>query len=173
LLAYETDDPDGVIIPLQAAEREWREATRSVSPAPLTVDDEGNVVLYALPEEHPGHAAAKHAAVLLAMSAYGPQTEYLRGVAGPDDPFPAALKGFRSPDGTEVTAATWTDGIESLLPEADFVLFPKEGEDLLMVPWAVVDDEVGLTPADDYHPARYRVGAWPAEDVLERMAKRS
>jgi hypothetical protein len=173
LLAYETDDPDGVAAALQAAEREWLDATRSISPAPLTVDDEGNVVLYTVPEGHPAYAAVKHATIVLAMSAYGPQTEYLRSVAGPDDPFPAALKGFRSPEGTEVTAATWTDGIESLLPEADFVMFPREGEELLMVPWAVVDDEVGLTVADGYYPARYRVGAWPGEDVLERMAKRA
>jgi hypothetical protein len=175
LVAYETDDaddPDGVTIPLRAAEREWREATRPVSPAPLTVDDEGNVVLYTVPAEHPEYAAVKHATIVLAMSAYGSQTEYLRSVAGPDDPFPAALKGFRSPDGTEVTGATWTDGIESLLPAADLVLFPKEGEDMLMIPWSVVGEEVALTPAEGYYPARYRVGSWPAQDVLERMAKR-
>ena len=113
----------------------------------------------------------KHARILLAMDAYGPQTEYLRGVAGPDDPFPAALKGFRGPEGAELTAASWADDDTSLLPEADLVAFPKRNEEMLMIPWAVVAEEAGLTPAEGYHPARYRVGGWPAADVMERMVK--
>lgn len=171
LLAYETPDTEALTKAFEVAEREWREAARPISPAPLTVDDEGNVVLYRPPADHPAHEAAKHAQILLAMDAYGPQTEYLRGVAGSQDPFPAALKGFRSPVGAEVTAASWADQDTSLLPEADLVLFPKKDEDPLMVPWAVVVEEAGLTPADGYHPARYQVGPWPEADVMERMAK--
>jgi hypothetical protein len=171
LLAYETPDTDALVTVLEAAEREWREAARPISPAPLTVDDDGNVVLYTLPEDHPAHAALRHARILLAMDAYGPQTEHLRDVAGPGDPFPAALKGFRSPEGTEATAASWPDDDTSLLPEADLVMFPKKDADTLMVPWAVVVEETGLAPTEGYHPPRYRVGAWPAADVMERMAK--
>lgn len=171
LLAYETDDAEGLAKAFEVAEREWREAARPISPAPLTVDDEGGVVLYQPSADHPAHEAAKHAQILLAMDAYGPQTEYLRGAAGSEDPFPAALKGFRSPLGAEVTAASWADQDTSLLPEADLVLFPKKDEELLMVPWAVVVEEAGLTPAEGFHPARYRVGSWPDSEVMERMAK--
>ncbi|MBS2531766.1 hypothetical protein KGQ20_03160 [Catenulispora sp. NF23] len=171
LLAYETPDTEALTEAFAIAEREWRQAARPISPAPITVDDDGNVVLYTVPEDHPAHAAVKHAQILLAMDAYGPQTEHLRGIAGPGDPFPAALKGFRSPEGAEVTAASWADEETSLLPDADLVLFPKKDGDLLMVPWAAVADEVGLTPAEGYHPARYRVGSWPDPDVMERLAK--
>jgi len=171
LIAYETDDAEALAKAFEVAEREWREAARPISPAPLTVDDDGNVVLYQPAKDHPAHAAVQHARILLAMDAYGPQTEYLRGVAGPDDPFPAALKGFRGPEGTEITAASWADDDTSLLPEADVVAFPKRNEEMLMIPWAVVAEEAGLIPAEGYHPPRYRVGGWPATDVMERMAK--
>lgn len=168
LIAYETDDAEALAQAFEVAEQEWREAARPISPAPLTVDDDGEVVLYQPAKNHP---AVKHAQILLALDAYGPQTEYLRGVAGPDDPFPAALKGLRRPDGTEITTASWADDATSLLPEADLVVFPKRGEEMLMIPWAIVAQEAGLAQADGYHPARHLVGAWPAADVMERMAK--
>jgi len=169
-LTFESQDPQVVGKAAEIAEKSWRDAPRSISPAPLTADDDGNLVLYLPPEDHPAHAAIKHATILLALNAYDPQTEYLRATAGPEDPFPAALRGFRSPEGKEITVATWTDSIVSLLPEADIIALPKEGGGTMLIPWSVVDEEVGLTPADGYHPARYRVGAWPAEDVMARMA---
>ncbi|ACU74301.1 conserved hypothetical protein [Catenulispora acidiphila DSM 44928] len=171
LLAYETDDAAALAKAFEVAEREWRESARPISPAPLTVDDEGAVVLYQPAHDHPAHAAVKHAQILLAMDAYGPQTEYLRAIAGPGDPFPAALKGFRSPEGAEVTAASWADDETSLLPAADVVAFPKHNEKMLLIPWTVVAEEARLTPAEGYHPARYRVGEWPDADVMERMRK--
>ena len=171
LIAYETDDAEALPKAFEVAEREWREAARPISPAALTVDDDGDVVLYQPAKDHPAHAAVKHAQILLAMDAYGPQTEYLRGVAGPGDPFPAALKGFRGPGGTETTAASWADAEASLLPEAALVAFPKRNEEMLMIQWAVVAEQAGLTPAEGYHPPRDRVGGWPAADVMERMAK--
>ena len=171
LLAYETPDAAALTKAFDVAEHEWREASRPISPAPMTVDDDGEVVLYDPPKDHPAYAAVRHAQILLAMDAYGPQTEYLRGVAGSRDPFPAALKGFRSPEGAEVTGASWADDDTSLLPEADIVMFPGRNEEMLMVPWSVVAQEAGLTPADGYHPVRYVVGGWPDEDVMERMAK--
>jgi hypothetical protein len=171
LLAYETPDAAALAKAFEVAEREWREASRPISPAPMTVDDDGEVVLYQPSKSHPAHAAVRHAQILLAMDAYGPQTEYLRGVAGSGDPFPAALKGFRSPEGAEVTGASWADDDTSLLPEADLVMFPGRDEEMLMVPWSVVVQEAGLTPAEGYHPARYSVGGWPDADVMEHMAK--
>lgn len=171
LVAYETADTEALTKAFETAEREWRESARPISPAPLTVDDDGEVVLYQPAKDHPAYAAVKHAQILLAMDAYGPQTEYLRGVAGPGDPFPAALKGFRNPAGEELTAASWADEDTSLLPEADLVAFPKRNEQMLMIPWAVVAEEAGLVAAEGYHPARYRVGGWPDGDVMERMAK--
>ncbi|MEY9889682.1 hypothetical protein ABIA31_003339 [Catenulispora sp. MAP5-51] len=41
------------------------------------------------------------------------------------------------------------------------------------LPWDIVAEEVGLTPADGCHPARYRVGSWPAPEVLNRMKARA
>ncbi|MFL6116679.1 MAG: hypothetical protein ACJ786_35790 [Catenulispora sp.] len=172
-LSYESPDPDAIIRAVEAAEREWTESARPLSPAPITVDEAGTAILYELPADHPAHPAVKHATILLAMSTYGPQTEYLRDVAGPDDPFPASLKGVRSPEGAEFTGTTWTDGIVSLLPHADLVFFPRPGEPMMQIPWDIVADEAGLTPAENFHPARYRVGSWPAPDVMQRMRERA
>ncbi|GAA2059200.1 hypothetical protein GCM10009839_81750 [Catenulispora yoronensis] len=173
LLAYESADADRTTARLRDAEREWTESARPLCPAPITVDDDGAATLYEVPADHPAHAAVKHAAILLAMSSYGPQTEYLRDVAASGDPFPASLKGFRSPAGEEFTGTTWSDGIDSLLPHADLVFFPKEGQAMVQIPWDVVAEEVDLTPAEGFHPARYRVGSWPAPEVMARMAARA
>ena len=173
LLAYEPTDPDRIAALVQDAEREWTESARPICPAPVTVDDEGAPTLYELPPDHPAHAAVKHATILLAMSSYGPQTEYLRDVARAEDPFPASLKGFRGPTGEEFTGTTWTDGTESVLPHADLVFFPKEGEQMLQIPWGIVAEETGMTPAHGFHPVRYRVGSWPAAEVMERMKERA
>ncbi|MBW8802779.1 MAG: hypothetical protein JF587_02795 [Catenulisporales bacterium] len=172
-LDYESPDPDAITMAVEAAEREWTESAHPISPAPITVDEAGAPVLYELPVGHPAHPAVKHATILLAMSAYGPQTEYLRDVAGPDDPFPASLKGFRSPEGAEFTGTTWTDGVVSLLPHADLVFFQQPGEPMVQIPWDIVAEEAELTPADGFHPARYRVGPWPAPDVMKRMRARA
>lgn len=173
LLAYESADPEDVTARIRDAEREWTESARPICPAPITVDDRGVIALYEVPVDHPAHPAVKHAAILLAMSSYGPQTEYLRDVAESEDPFPASLKGFRSPAGEEFTGTTWTDGIESLLPEADLVFFPQEGEEPLQIPWEVVAEEASLLPEEGFHPLRYRVGSWPAPEVMERMKARA
>ncbi|NUR57904.1 MAG: hypothetical protein HOV87_04260 [Catenulispora sp.] len=173
LLAYETADPDEIRTRIHDAEREWTESARPICPAPITVDDQGSLVLYEVPADHPAYAAVKHASILLAMSAYGPQTEYLRDVAGTGDPRPASLKGFRSPSGEEFTATTWTDGLDSLLPQADLVFFPQDGAPALRIPWDVVAEEVSLLPEEGFHPARYRVSAWPAPEVMERMKARA
>ena len=54
LLAYETPDAEALTQAFEVAEREWREAARPISPAPLTVDDDGDVALYRPPADHPG-----------------------------------------------------------------------------------------------------------------------
>ena len=130
-------------------------------------------MLYEVPADHSAYAAVRHASILLAMSSYGPQTEYLRDIARTGDPHPASLKGVRSDSGEEFTATTWTDGVDSLLPQADLVLFPQDGAPALRIPWDVVADEASLLPEPGFHPARYRVGTWPAPEVMERMKARA
>jgi hypothetical protein len=173
LLAYETGDPEEIRVRIEDAEREWTESARPICPAPITVDDQGSLVLYEVPADHPAYAAVKHASILLAMSAYSPQTEYLRDTAGIGDPFPASLKGFRNAVGAEFTGTTWTDGVDSLLPQADLVFFPQDGAPALQIPWDVVAEEASLLPEPGFHPARYRVGAWPRPEVMERMKARA
>ena len=174
LLTVETPNGDGVTMLQKMAEEEWTKAVRPVSPVPYTVDADGRVVPYDVPRDHPAWETLRHSRILLALTAYEPQTEHYRDdFAAEHDPFMAALKGFRSPDGEEYTVATWTEGIVSLLPKVDVITFVKQDTDIFRIPWGIVSDEVGLTPSEGCHPPRYHVGSWPGPEVIVRMKDRA
>jgi len=71
--------------------------------------------------------------------------------------------------------AVWTEGVDSLLPEADLVGFvaAEGGADTFTVPWSVVAGEVALAAVDGLNPVRYRVTAWPEPAVMDRLRARA
>lgn len=88
------------------------------------------------------------------------------------------FRAFRTTNGDIITSASWTDGQEALLPEADRVEFHRPSPDGnpknakgWSVRWDVARKTVGdlMQPTGDV-PERYRVREFPADDVLERMA---
>jgi hypothetical protein len=131
----------------------------------------GTVAAYAPPEGHPDHLAARRAEVVLAATEYDAQTQWLSDQyeqAGMDV-YVARLVAAERPGEPAITIATWTDGISSLLPEAQFISFTRDGTVAMHVPWQAVAEQVDLRPEPLLAPARYRVGGWPPSDVMEAL----
>ncbi|MFL6074551.1 MAG: hypothetical protein ACJ73S_14245 [Mycobacteriales bacterium] len=163
------DQPDTLGSLFELVEAEYREAARAVSPAAYTVDDAGRVVPYAAPVGHPVGAAVHRAEVVLAATEYAAQGEELnkRHQNEGADIFVANLLAAGRDDGSLFTVASWADGVETLLPEADFVAFP--GEDTFYAGWDEVARTAGLEPVDGLYPPRYHVRGWPPAAVVDQL----
>ena len=165
---------------LQAsADREFRAAPRSISPALYTVDDDGAVVPLRVPPGHPLEHRVHEGEVHLAAVEYGAQKRALdaelerRG----EDVFVASYSVVQRPsDGRVLSYCTWGEHVDSLLPRADLVGFV--GGDLqageawhFLVPWEIVAREAAscwqLETSLD--PPRMRTVRWPDAELLETL----
>ncbi len=159
----------------ELVEQEYGQAVRSLSPVGYTTDARGTVVPYAPPEGHPDFVAARRAEVVLAASEYGTQTQWLSeqyekaGI----EVFVAKLIAASRPGEPAITAATWTDGISTLLPRAQYIAFVRDNVAELRVPWEAVADLVGLQPEPLLSPARYRVDGWPPAEVIDALRQQA
>jgi hypothetical protein len=156
---------------IDVVEQEYREAVRSVSPCPYSVDERGAVVPYAVPGGHPLHGPLSRATGILAGERYGSQAAWLEAQYEHDgtDVFVAQLIVVGRPDGTVFTTATWSRGVDTLLPRADFVALADDDAGVFHVPWSVLEREVDLDPCPDLDPVRYRLTAWPPDGVVDRL----
>ncbi|GIH14004.1 hypothetical protein Raf01_21760 [Rugosimonospora africana] len=158
----------------EMVEKEYGEAIRGLSPVGYVAGPDGRVVPYA-PVDHADRVAARRAEVLLAATEYGAQTQWLAkqyDQAG-IDVYVGRLLAVARPGEPAVTVATWTDGITSLLPEAQYISFVGDGGPGPRVPWRVVAELVGLEPEPLLAPARYRVSAWPPPEVMAELRARA
>jgi hypothetical protein len=166
--------PDGSVDPLYAmVENHFTEAVRALSPVGYVAAADGRVVAYQPPAGHPHHAATRRAAAVLAATEYTTQTEWLAeqyAEAGLDLHVGPLIAVAPAGGGPAQTIATWTDGVETLLPAADTIAFvtPAAGV-VFRAPWPVVADHTGLRPEPLLSPVRYRVGGWPPADVMAAL----
>ncbi len=168
--------PDGDLEPLYGmVERHFTEAVRALSPVGYVATADGRVQPYRPPAGHPHHAATRRAAAVLAATEYTTQTEWLAdqyAQAGLDLHVGALLAVAPADGGPAQTIATWTDGVETLLPEADTVAFVTAAAGMVFrAPWPVVAEHTGLRPEPLLSPARYRVTAWPPADVMAELQR--
>ncbi len=158
----------------EMVEKEYGEAIRGLSPVGYVAAADGRVVPY-VPVEHADRVAARRAEVVLAATEYGAQTQWLgkqyqqAGI----DVYVGRLLAVAKPGEPAITVATWTDGITSLLPEAQYISFAGNGTAGPRVPWRAVADRVGLEPEPLLAPVRYRVGGWPPPEVMEELRARA
>lgn len=152
-------------------EEEFKTAARGVSPAGYAVDEQGRVLPYVPPAGHPAHVFARRAQVLLASTEYDTQTRWLSAQYAQHgiDVHVGALTAAARPDEPPITVATWIDGVSSLLPEAQFISFVRDGLVWGRVPWDAVAAQVALTPEPLLAPARYQVGDWPSADTMTAL----
>ncbi len=153
--------PDGGGIgPLFAAvEEEYRDAARPISTMAYTVDASGAVVPYPAPPGHPLHAVVHRSETLMAAAEYGTQASHLS-----PEVFAAALTVAERRDGSVFSVAAWPEGVDTLLPRADYVSFGP-----FLVTWDSLAREVDLDPEPGLDPERFRLRDWPHPGVVDRL----
>ncbi len=153
---------------LELAREKYDEALRPLSPLPYTVDAEGEVVPFRVPEGSPGWQEIRGAEAGMAAHSYRVQTERLRAERYREEAV-SELMHVRAPDGTEHTMTPWTDGVPTLLPRAHFVCLVTMTGEVFRVAWEDVVAHVPLTPAPGFDPPRYRVDDHPSAEVMDRL----
>ncbi|MGI5243962.1 hypothetical protein [Dactylosporangium sp. CA-139066] len=165
------DTPESLGKLFELVEREYRDAARPISPMAFTVDGDGEVVPFRPPPGDPMHEVAHRSAVLMANAEYEAQGRHLK-----TDAFVAEHGVAQRPDGSVFSWASWAEGVDTLLPRADFVVFTADaGDDEEVAPffvaWDAVAREVDLEPEPGLEPERYRLRGWPHPGVVERLRR--
>lgn len=89
-----------------------------------------------------------------------------------EDVFVASYSGMQSPAGEVTSFCVWSEGVDSLLPQAHKVmLFRPETEQTIAGDWEIVRRVAGglLQPAPDLYPPRYRAREFPSEAQLQEI----
>jgi hypothetical protein len=176
------DAPESLATLLGHVEKVYGDAVRPISPQAYTVDPYGKVVPYPMVEGHPAVAAVHRSELILATSEYGSQESWLRQVYQRErvDVFVATLTMASRSDGSAFSYAVWGEGVDTLLPRAEYVGFVSNSRDkargadaAFTVPWSVLEREVDLEPEADLAPERYRLRSWPPLGVIERLRARA
>ncbi|WP_433058590.1 hypothetical protein [Dactylosporangium sp. CS-033363] len=160
------DTPETLGKIFELVEHEYREAARPISPVALTVDHTGAVVPFLVPAGDPLYEITHRTEVLMATSEYAAQAHHLES-----DAFVAACTLAERPDGSVLSFASWGEGVDTLLPRADFVAFPSDELSPFFVAWDDLEREVDLEPEPGLDPVRYRLRTWPHPGVVERLRK--
>lgn len=89
------------------------------------------------------------------------------------DIYVAAHSAVRKDDGDVFSYCVWSDGVDALLPQADFVMFFRQGEDVVgSADWASVRRICdSLMEETDMYPARFRVRSFPTAEQLKQIGK--
>jgi uncharacterized protein YtpQ (UPF0354 family) len=89
------------------------------------------------------------------------------------DVFVASYSVFPRNDGSRYSTCVWSRGVDSLLPEAEFVilLLDKDKKDHVLLPWETVLSELGgfMEEQPGILPKRYRVRSFPKEELIARL----
>ncbi|AEV82904.1 hypothetical protein ACWT_1885 [Actinoplanes sp. SE50] len=181
VLAFAPDNNTLLLCPLPETTAEpfyalvdqhFKEAPRSLSPVGYVAGPQGRTIAYTPPLGHPHHLSARRAEMVLALTEYQGQTNWLAeqyAQAGVD----VHIGGLLSAEpigGLPETIAVWTAGVSTLLPKADAIVFvhPDSGPQF-SAPWDAVARRVTLEAEPLLAPARYRVDDWPAPDILASL----
>jgi hypothetical protein len=159
---------------IETARREYEASPRAISPGLYTVDAAGAVVPLTLAAEHPLAAQVAIGHVLLASSEYRAQGEVLQRRYG-EGLFVSSYVGVQRKDGSVSSYTTWTEGVPSLLPQADEIVFvidpgsPSPRSHRL--PWRRAVANLGecLVPEPGVDPPRWRSKGWPGEELLAKL----
>jgi hypothetical protein len=128
----------------------------------------------------PGHSLANEVAlnqVLLASAEYEAQQKPLQDRMG-DDLFVSSYRGLPRSDGSITSMTTWSEGVDSLLPEAQeiaFVVDPTVKQEVFRLPWSLVERNAAshLVREPDLNPPRWRTRGWPDQALLARLRESS
>lgn len=178
LLVTGTDDADGLALVAKLVEESRDEELRPMWPLALRLN--GDDWLPWLPEYgHPQYESYKLFDVQLRGAEYDTQQQPLQSLydkAG-EEVFVASFSAMRHDEtGMIISHCTWTDGVDSILPETDHIYFVRanpatnEGTVLGVALSDRVREVVGdLMEPLDLYPPRYRVRQFPNEEKLAEI----
>jgi hypothetical protein len=183
------DDDDACLARLiDTADRQYESSPRKISPALYTLDASDRVVPLVLDRGHPLADRVRLGHLVLAASEYGIQKEVLDEAASGDADdadddtsdfaFPASFKVFQLKDSSDVSRASWSEGVTTLLPETDEVSLVERPTDpeprVTVVPWAQLVASLSdcLAQEPNLEPRRWRTIAWPDAEAIERLRNR-
>jgi hypothetical protein len=99
--------------------------------------------------------------------------EKLHEVQGEYAPFVASYSVLQKKDSEEILSyAVWGEGVDTLLPEADRVVFMQAPDkNVGFVPWSRVREVMGaeMEEVPDLYPKRFRVREYPTPEQIEEM----
>ncbi len=178
------DDPEMLDSIFDMVEEQYRDAPRPLSPQAYTLDDDGAVVPLDRAGPHPALPAARRAAAGLALTEYTLQSEwisdrfdtYLELDEFDLEPAYAATPLFVDGDDGPFTVTTWGEGVEFLLPRADYIAFcimdeQEEVSTLCTVPFDTAVRLTGITAVPGLIPERFEARHWPEPATLAALAR--
>ncbi|MET9285760.1 hypothetical protein [Nocardia beijingensis] len=178
IIATGADDLEPIF---EVVEEQYRDASRPISPQGYTVDDSGAIIPLDRSPAHRHLPAVQRARCGLAVTEYDAQAQILNEIVERDLEFtpydlePAYVGSvmYGHGDNGPFTITVWGEGVEYLLPEADYVAFCRDDrgelERLFEVPFDVVVGLTGLTPVQDLSPRRYEIRHWPDAETLAAL----
>ncbi|HVJ92831.1 MAG TPA: hypothetical protein VM580_23685 [Labilithrix sp.] len=158
--------PEMITRLLEIAEREFSASPRSISVALYSVDELDHVVPFISDD-----LAVRLAHEKLALFEYGQQKDVLDEKQS--ELFVATYSVFSDSEGGVRSSACWTRAVETLLPKTEWLSLVTPNADqtaaaeILHVPWDAVAHR--LTPAQGFHPPRFRTGEFPDETELAAL----
>lgn len=161
---------------IEAAKGEFEASPRRISAALYTVESDGKVVPFVVPDEHPLASQIALGHRLTAMAEYEFQKQQLDQQL-PQDVFIASYVTLRDKAGPVFSVTTWSKGVPTLLPQTDQVaLNPAplaKDPAMVFVRWQALLDFAGdcLAPAPELNPPRWKTTGWPSDDCIERLKK--
>ncbi|MGO4648623.1 hypothetical protein AB4305_27245 [Nocardia sp. 2YAB30] len=166
----------------EVVEEQYRDAVRPISPQGYTVDGGGAVIPLDRSPAHRHLPAVQRARCGLAVTEYDAQAQLLNEIVERDFEFTpydiesayVASVMYGHGDNGPYTMTVWGEGVDYLLPEADYVAFCRNDENgelerLFEVPFPAVAELAGLTPIPDLLPHRYEIRAWPDTETLAKL----
>ncbi|WP_406268472.1 hypothetical protein OH799_24460 [Nocardia sp. NBC_00881] len=166
----------------EVVEEQYRDAVRPISPQGYTVDVGGAVIPLDQSPAHRHLPAVQRARCGLAVTEYDAQAQLLNEIVERDfeftpygiEPAYVASVMYVHGDNGPYTMTVWGEGVDYLLPEADYVAFCRNDENgelerLFEVPFPAVADFAGLTPIPDLLPRRYEIREWPDAETLAQL----
>lgn len=175
LYVTQIHDPVGLKMMAELSDATLQNEPRPMSPFPLQHVD-GEWVDWHPPVNHVLYPKFQEMRARYLQGEYAEQKalmEKLHEVQGEYAPFVASYSVLQKKDSEEILSyAVWGEGVDTLLPEADRVVFMKapdvnEG----FVPWSRVREVMGseMEEVPDLYPKRFRVREYPSPEQIEEM----
>jgi uncharacterized protein YtpQ (UPF0354 family) len=173
LLVCGSDDEEALLAAVETMATNL-ERTRVESLVPLLLgDDEAYTVFEPAKESELGAALAALQAEAK-VGDYAEQRSWLERLneANGEDVFVANTMAFQDEAGRIFTVGTWTEGVDTLLPETELIAFVRPGDEdeTVVTPWAaalpLVREQMEAT---EHYPVRWRVRSFPSDEVLVQL----